>query len=204
MLAWIETHSSALQVVVGLTTALVWVIYLHILVSGLRRQRRSEILITLGGKRDMSGRVMVSNLGFEPIYILDILLKLSADLREETVSVAERGKQDERGQDPSDKSTLQTPLKTGDMIDIGEIATLLDRARAGSSGSPVEVTLSRIDITVVAVTAATSSIVAAQRSFDVEQRGDGPDRLRPHSLYARQIRSRRERRRIEQDMQRSL
>jgi len=204
MLAWIETHSSALQVVVGLTTALVWVIYLHILVSGLRRQRRSEILITLGGKRDMSGRVMVSNLGFEPIYILDILLRLSADHREETASVAERGKQDERGQDPSDKSTLQTPLKTGDMIDIGEIATLLDRARAGSSGSHVEVNLSRIDITVVAVTAATSSIVAAQRSFDVEQGEDGPERLRPHSLYARQIRSRRERRRIEQDMQRSL
>ena len=153
MLAWIETHSSALQVIVGLTTALVWVIYLHILVSGLRRQRRSEILITLGGKRDMSGRVMVSNLGFEPIYILDILLKLSADHREETVSVTERGKQNQRGQDPSDKSTLQTPLKTGDLVDIGEIATLLDRARAGSSGSPVEVNLSRIDITVSPISA---------------------------------------------------
>ncbi|MAM38606.1 MAG: hypothetical protein CL949_08910 [Erythrobacter sp.] len=204
MLAWIETHTSALQVVVGLTTALVWVIYLHILVSGLRRQRRSEILITLAGKRDMSGRVMVSNLGFEPIYILDILLRLSADHREDTVSVAERGKQDERGEDPSDKPTLQTPLKTGDLVDIGEIATLLDRAGRGFSDSPVADALSRIDITVVAVTAATSSIVAAQRSFDVEQGGDGPDRLRPQSLYARQIRSRRERRSIEQDMQRNL
>ena len=204
MLAWIETHSSALQVAVGLTTALVWVIYLHILVSGLRRQRRSEILITLGGKRDMSGRIMVSNLGFEAIYILDILLRLSGDERDDTVSVAERGKQDQRGEDPSDKPTLQTPLKAGDLVDIGEIATLLDRAGASAAGSPGGPCLSRIDITVVAVTAATSSIVAAQRSFDVEQGVDGPGRLRPHSLYARQIRSRRERRRIEQDMERDL
>lgn len=55
MLAWLNEHGALLQAAVGIVTALVWVIYLHIFVSGQKRQRRNEILITVAGQRDLTG-----------------------------------------------------------------------------------------------------------------------------------------------------
>lgn len=73
---WLAENASPVQAVVGVVTALVWIVYLQILVSGLRRQRRTEILINLGGSRNLDARFFISNLGFEPIYILEIMLTI--------------------------------------------------------------------------------------------------------------------------------
>ncbi|WCR12065.1 hypothetical protein JHW45_06905 [Paracoccus stylophorae] len=201
MFEWISDHSTFVQASVGIVTALVWVIYLHILVSGLRRQRRSEILITLAGARDLSGRILVSNLGFEPIYILDILLRSRAEADERTVSVAERTEVRFEDRTSSDQVTLQMPLKSGDFVDIGQFETLLRRARPSASQHGDASDLTHVEITVVAVTAATTSIVAARRGFGIERSGKDRISLRADSLYARQIRRRRERRRIERQLE---
>ncbi|MCQ0970182.1 hypothetical protein MLD63_07085 [Paracoccus sp. TK19116] len=200
---WVGEHTDVLQVIVGVVTALVWVVYLHILIEGMRRQRRSEILITLGGKRDLGGRILISNLGLEPIYVLDILLRISGDRRVRTVSIAERRDGPPIEDDPSDTHTLQTPLKTGDSTDIGEIYTLLHRADPHTDRPADAMNIEELELTVVAVTAATSSVVAAKRGFAVMTQ-DGDTVLRPKGLYARQIRNRWARRSIEREMEKNL
>ena len=39
---WLSENAGIIQVAVAAITALVWLVYLHILVSGLRRQRRTD------------------------------------------------------------------------------------------------------------------------------------------------------------------
>ncbi|MFN3273405.1 MAG: hypothetical protein ACK41U_01900 [Paracoccus sp. (in: a-proteobacteria)] len=199
MLGWIEENSGLVQAMMSGVTALVWVFYLHIIVSGLRRQRRTEILINLGGERSFSARALVSNLGFEPVYILEIILTVWSGDGERTSSVADRAEVAEvaraERRSPSE-ATLQGPLKSGEYVDIGSIKDLLERDRL-QFFEPIDLDdISRIEITVAAITAATNSIVAAKRSFRRDE-GPGKRALVPETLYARQIRSRRGRRSIE-------
>ena len=87
---WISENSGLVQAGMAAVTALVWMVYLHIIVSGLRRPRRTEILIQLGGARNLSARILVSNLGFEPIYVLEIMLTVWTASGERMSSVADR------------------------------------------------------------------------------------------------------------------
>lgn len=193
MLDWIGQHSSVVQAGVGVITALVWLVYLHIMVSGFRRQRRSEILITLGGPRRVSGHLFVSNLGFEPIYVLDILLTCCRDQEEVTVSIVDRFDEGDTG---DGRVTLQMPLNSGDHVDAGRISDLLERAQARSDRISDVGDFASLRITVAALTAANAGIVAAERSFRVLQDDDEPV-LQAEQLYARQIRGRHARKSIE-------
>lgn len=191
---WVLQHASVVQAIIGLVTAGVWVVYLHVFVESLRRQRRSEILITLGGNRGLGGRVLISNLGLEPIYVLDILLGRSTASAEDVASVIDRT---ESGPSECVKdATLQQPLKSGEYIEIGTINDLLDRAAQDPRPGRRDADLARIEIIVAVVTATASGIVAARRAFAVRHR-DNQLVLRPQTLYAEQIRGRRDRRRIE-------
>lgn len=196
MLSWIEENSGLVQALMAAVTAIVWIIYLHVIVLGLRRQRRTEILINLGGERSLSARTLVSNLGFEPVYILEIILTVWSDGGERTSSVADRAELAEAQRHSPSEATLQGPLKSGEYVDIGSIGDLLERDRLQSFDQIDLDNISRIEITVAAITAATNSIVAARRRFRHEQ-GEGRRALVPETLYARQIRTRRGRRAIE-------
>lgn len=201
MLAWLNEHGALLQAAVGIVTALVWVIYLHIFVSGQKRQRRNEILITVAGQRDLTGHILVCNLGFEPVYILDILMKRCAGDDHTVFSVADRSEVRAEDQTSVDKVTLQMPLNSGDFVDVGPIETLLSRGDATGTDLSSREDLTRLELTVAAVSAATTSIVAARRVFELETSERGARILRPLSLYAEQIRDRRGRRAIERQLQ---
>lgn len=169
-------------------SALVWVIYLQIIVLGLRRQRRTEILIHLGGSQGPDARTFVSNLGFEPIYVLEIILTLwSTDGARET-SIADRTEVASEDLSSPSATTIQGPLKSGEFVDIGSFENLLQRARWSTSDELDPENMSRVELKVAAITAASSTIVAAYRQFDVTVL-DGVIRLRPKKLYASQIRS---------------
>ena len=58
-------------------TALIWVVYLTAFLASYRRQRRPSILITSGAGRGMGAHCFVTNLGLEPVYVLDIILDLT-------------------------------------------------------------------------------------------------------------------------------
>jgi hypothetical protein len=204
MWEWITSNAAVMQAIIALVTAGVWITYLHVFVESLRRQRRSEILITMGGGRGLGSRVLVSNLGLEPIYILDVMLTLCSDAGERIVSVADRTELDpSRDDDGPGRATLQGPLKSGDYVETGTVDTLLDRAARTLGKGREDAELSRIEITIAAVTAAASGIVAARRVFDVRHRDEGTA-LQPRTIYAEQIRDRRGRRRIEDQLLKML
>lgn len=199
MVDWIVQHAAVLQALVGLVTAAIWITYLHVFVASLHRQRRSEILITMGGSRGLSGRVLVSNLGLEPIYVLDVMLRHCGSGGDPIVSIADRTEVDPAEHTSSDRATLQRPLKSGEHVEIGTINDMLERVARHLGRDRDDAGLSRIEITVAAVTAAASSIVAARRVFEIRREG-GRVMLRPTTLYARQIRGIRGRRRIERQL----
>ncbi|MDO5759278.1 MAG: hypothetical protein Q4P24_17875 [Rhodobacterales bacterium] len=186
----------------GIVTAVVWIVYLQIFVSSFRRQRRSEILIHTGGNR-VNPRIFVSNLGFEPIYTIEIVLGVTSSGERKEVSVIDRSEVDEHDLTSPAAATLQGPLASGEYVDIGSLEEVLQRARVNDCAAPATDQIERIEIQVAAITAATSSIVAAHREFDLAW-SDGALRMTPRTLYAIQIRSWWGRRRIERNLKTKL
>lgn len=203
MLDWILKNSTAVQAMVGMVTALVWITYLHMFVAGMRRQRRTEILIALGGDQGIAARIIISNLGLEPIYILDVILKICTGSEATSVSVTDRAELHPTDRPSLDVATLQRPLKSGNHVEIGSIDDLLERASLHSRRKRADLDMTRIEITVAAVTAASSGIVAARRVFDVVNEENNL-RLRPESLWTQQIRDRKGRKAIIRQLDGSL
>lgn len=200
---WISENSGLVQAGMAAVTAVVWMIYLHVIVSGLRRQRRTEILIHLGGARDLSARILVSNLGFEPIYVLEIMLTVWTADGQRMSSVADRTEIARDQHATPREATLQGPLKSGDHVDIGSVLDLLDRARHHGFDALEPGDIRAVEVTVAAITAADSRIAAATRRFAMKGQGDALS-LCPQSLYAQQIRSSWRRRRIEAQLRERL
>ncbi|TJZ91922.1 hypothetical protein FA743_08865 [Paracoccus gahaiensis] len=203
MWEWISENSGLVQAGMAAVTALIWVIYLHILVLGMRRQRRTEILIHLGGARDLSARILVSNLGLEPLYVLEIMLTVWTADGERMSSVADRTEIAKDQHESPRQATLQGALKSGDHVDIGSVTDLLDRARHQSFDQIEPADIRHLQVTVAAITAADSHIAAARRRFAMRREGETLS-LRPVNLAAQQIRSRRQRRKIETQMRKGL
>ena len=185
---WLAQNSGLVQAAAGIVTAIVWVVYLQILVSGFRRQRRTEILIHLGGSRGLDARTIVSNLGFEPIYVLEITLTIWSDGEKYKTSIADRIELTEDELSTPSATTLQGPLKSGEFVDIGSFETILHRARHNTARDLGTGDIERVEILVAAITAASSAIVAARRQFEVDADQDACQLL-PTTLYATQIRS---------------
>ncbi|QDA36584.1 hypothetical protein E4191_21020 (plasmid) [Paracoccus liaowanqingii] len=200
---WVSENSGLVQAAMAAITALVWVVYLHILVLGMRRQRRTEILIHLGGARDLSARILVSNLGLEPLYVLEIMLTVWTADGERMSSVADRTEIARDQHETPRQATLQGALKSGDHVEIGSVTDLLDRARHQGFDQIAPADIRHLQITVAAITAADSHITAATRRFAMRRDGDTLS-LRPLNLAAQQIRSRRQRREIEAQMRKGL
>ena len=202
MLDWLTSHGGLVQAATSIVTAMVWIIYLQILVAGHRRQRRPEILISIGAGTGLGARCFVSNLGFEPIYINDILLTLENG-EVQTANITDRSElTDEELRNPAE-ATNQGPLKSGDYLDIGSYRQLINRVRTFGSDQEMAGDLSRIVLTVVGTTAAEANLIAARRSFRVDWREDSAI-LRPTSLNAEQIRGWRARRRIRRHLEAEL
>jgi len=185
---WLAENASPIQAAVGAITALVWIVYLQILVSGLRRQRRTEVLIHLGGSQSLDARAFISNLGFEPIYVLEILLTIWSTDGERETSIADRTEMAKEDLSNPSATTFQGPLKSGDFIDIGSFEDLLKRARWNTSDDLDPGAIKRVEVKVAAISAASSAVVASKRQFYVECVGD-KCRIQPKTLYATQIRS---------------
>lgn len=184
---WIAANRSLVQVSMSALTALIWIIWLHLITSGLQRQARTEILIYMGGARDLSGRMLVSNLGLEPICVLEIMLMVRTKRGEEVMSVANRVEVEREEDDLGRNATLQGPLKSGEVVEIGSVLDLVERARQGAA-SVNQADICDIEITVVGVTSADYTIVAAKRLFRTTRQGCQMH-LHPTTLHTRQIRS---------------
>lgn len=184
---WLAENSAMVQAITAIITALVWIVYLQILVSGFRRQRRSIILIHGAGNDNLDPRIFVTNLGLENIYVLEILMEVTrkGDRQERSVTDRTEVAADALAT-PSDAS-LQGPLASGAWIDIGSIDDLLKRLHRGDDVSAHD-RIHEIGITVAAVSPTATGIVAARMDFTVLPEAGGL-RLLPKRLHATQIRS---------------
>jgi hypothetical protein len=202
-MSWIAEHSSVLQVFVGVINACVWLFYLHLFLTSFRRQQESVILIHRGASDDDRARCIVSNMGSEPIYVLSVIAELTIDGEVCASRVTDREEIDMDSFDDPLRRTSQGPLKSGDFIDIGSFHDLANRTLHRVAPNKTPEAVDRLCITVVAASSHASALVGATREFVRKPEGEGYTVV-PTSLVAHQLRSRSERRRVQQLMQNEL
>lgn len=201
MLDWVAANQGLMQVILALVSAVVWIFYLQLFFAGFMRQRRSQILITRGPGAGMEARCFIANLGFEPIYVAQLLMTVTTPDRVVDAAVTERVLlSDAQQQDPS-HATNQGPLRSGDSYDAGSFGDLVARALGIETAEGARVL--GFDLTVVAIHAARSDFVGATRHFDVLDR-DGGAEIMPDDVITRQLRSPLARRRLRRKLERDL
>jgi hypothetical protein len=202
MLSWAAENATLLQLGVAIVSAIVWLVYLQLFLVGFMRQRRSEILISRGAGVGMEARCYIANLGFEPIYLSQVLISIRTAEGNFDAAITDReAMTEEQLRDPK-QATNQGPLKSGDSFDAGSFGELVGRAFRGR-GCRDHPTVESFDLTVVALHASSSAFVGAVRHFDVIQR-DGQSNIVPDDLTTRQIRSPLSRWRLKARLQRDL
>ena len=193
MLEFIRQNSELMQIGASLTTTLVWLVYLHVLLRGFRDQRRSSVLINRGGGEDLDARCLVSNMGAQPAYLLDVLACIETDDSADVSSVVDRRELRREELERATEMTGQGPLPSGGYVDIGSFKDIAKRA---DSDIRIEDMPQRtVKLIAVAATNQASHIVAAVREFDLVPEGNSIS-VRPKSLEAKQLRSRRSRKQV--------
>ncbi|APE43429.1 hypothetical protein BOO69_08360 [Sulfitobacter alexandrii] len=187
MLDWIASNSGTLQVAISLFTAVVWLAYLHILWMNFRRQRQAVILINRSIAQDENAHCFVTNMGAEPIYLMEVMAKVVTEDKAYTVKVTER---EEVALDKVDNPltrTNQGPIKSGEFIDIGSFLDLLHRADARIGSEGLFDSVREMELTVAAVDGHAPHIVAARRKFTADWK-DGKPYFVPEQVMTDQIR----------------
>lgn len=195
MLDWIAKNTGTLQVAISMLTGIVWLAYLHILWLNFRRQRQAVILINRSVAQDENAHCFVTNMGAEPIYLMEVMARVVTDEKTYTVKVTEREEVALNELDNPLTRTNQGPLKSGDFIDIGSFLDLLHRAdaRIGSEGLFEKVR--QMDLTLAAVDGHATHLVAARHKFKAEWK-DGKPYFVPERVMTHQIRNIFQRRKI--------
>jgi len=192
MLQTLTQHAALISAAMTCVTALIWIVYLSFFLRSYRRQQRPSILITSGGGRDLDAHCFVTNLGLEPVYLLDVVI----DLIEPNGNVVravipernERWNEACPGEeDDARRATNVGALSSGGERDLGRFRTLIDRACTENPAIRTEVAFKGLEVTVITVTASQAELCGASRCYRIEHREDGKRRLRPQSIKARQL-----------------
>lgn len=195
MLDWIAENSATLQVAVSLFTAVVWLAYLHILWLNFRRQRQPVILINRSIARDENAHCFVTNMGAEPIYLLEVMARVVTEDKTYHVKVTEREEVALKDVENPLTRTNQGPIKSGEFIDIGSFLDLLRRAEARIGTEGLFDKVRQMDLTVAAADGHTTRLIAARHEFRAEWK-DGKPYFVPERIMAHQIRNIFQRRKI--------
>lgn len=172
-------------------TALIWVVYLNVFLSSYRRQHRPSILITSAAGRGMNSHCFVTNLGLEPVFMLDIILDVTLeDGRTLRAIIPERNEQikdDEAGDEDARWATNIGPLGSGEEKDIGRFRTMITRACTENPEVNADMPFHCLEITVVVVTASRAQLYGASRAYIIERDGNDVTHLRPTRITAKQL-----------------
>ena len=177
----------------GLTgvTAAIWIVYLNVFLMSYRRQHCPSILITSGAGRGLNSHCFVTNLGLEPVFLLDIVLDArTTDGDRLHAVIPERNERHSDKEEPDTDARGATnlgPLASGEEKDIGRFTTLIQRARAENPDWAEDLTFRSLKITVVAVTASRAELYGAEREYVLAEDRHSQPCLRPTTIKARQI-----------------
>ena len=207
MWTWLQENSQIMSALAAWATIGLWALYLQLIYSSYRLSRRAKILINRGASETVDAKCIIANMGAEPIYIEAIRVMLSRDdhafvssLGNLEIAMAQEG--DRRPQ------WMQGPMASGEMIDIGTFRSLVDHCIDNARGAVAVGDDGFLDgatlkIIVVGTMASEHLPVAARREFRIGAHG-AVLKLHPCTLRTDQIRSKRERREIENVLSRDL
>ena len=157
----VSDNTAVISMLSGIATALIWLVYLQIIVSGNRRQRRALISINSGAGKNMDTHLVLCNLGFETVYVTDVIAEISDKKSTYAANVTNYEDDPEPDPDRPLDGTLQGPLGTGDCRAIGTVQNLIDRI-ANENGDNVVNDARKLSIVVIA---ARESSIGVRRNY---------------------------------------
>ncbi|MFW8635462.1 hypothetical protein [Cribrihabitans pelagius] len=194
---WMHENSTTLQVLVSLLSTGVWIAYLHVFLSSYRRQTRSSLLISREGARGLKGRCVISNMGSEPAFLMDVLAEFETADTRFTASVIDRSELQENEDGNSVGVSAQGPMLSGSHVDIGAFEDILSRAKQKFHSQDFTSEISNMRLIAIAATSQARDLAAACRCFEFVFDSQGQvSRIRPLDISAEQIRSRRKRKKL--------
>lgn len=181
-----------LTAVMTCVTALIWVVYLNFFLRSYRRQQRPSILITSGAGRHLDAHCFVTNLGLEPVYLLDVVIDLiEPDGKVVRAVIPERTEHWTKAAPSEDddirRATNVGPLSSGGERDLGRFRTLIDRAGTENPDIKTGNAFTSLEITVVIVTASQAELCGASRCYGIEYGDDGAPKLKARTIKAAQL-----------------
>lgn len=202
MSEWIASNNQVISVLANVGMLIVWVAYLQIFVGSYRRQRRPKILVNHGAGSGLGARCLVSNMSADPIYVLSVIATIDTLDGRWTCPITDLQDSDEVEALPDlSLATRQGPLQPGQVMDIGPFRTLMEHVvrhgppRQQAADLDIDGKITAFEVTIAAVYGSEDLLAGASRRFDLV-RQDDELRLRSHSVDTKQIRSRRERKKI--------
>jgi hypothetical protein len=210
MWEWVINNHQIVSSVANVAMLFVWIAYLQVFVSSYRRQRRPKILVNRGGGATLDARCLVSNMSAEPIYVESLIATVETADRRWSCPVTELHDAEPKESRPDLKLlTRQGPLLSGHFVDIGSFRNLIEpvlRKGPGSRGDAAPEDpedLVAFEIKVIAVHGSEDLLAGAVRRFDLIRQQDGV-LLKGHGAGTEQIRSRRKRKQLHDDVEADL
>jgi hypothetical protein len=202
---WFASNHQVISALANIAMLFVWIAYLQVFVSSYRRQKRPNILINRGAGSGLEARCLISNMSAEAIYIESIIATVETTEGRWSCPVTEMLE----GRSDLDLKTRQGPVQPGQFVDIGSFQNLIEPVLRRSTGlrgavAPDDLeNLVAFELKVIAVHGSEDLLAGAMRRFDLIRRQDQL-LLRGHAVGTQQIRSRRERGRLRDDVEADL
>ncbi|RVV99606.1 hypothetical protein EKE94_02685 [Mesobaculum littorinae] len=178
MMTWFADNSTLIQAVAAMVSSLIWLVYLQLLLSGILRQRRPALSISRGGGRGYDAHLLLTNLGYEPVEVRDVLMRLHTKDDIHDVFLTEREEYDPADLSDPLQSTLQGPLESGKYRSLGTFQEMVERMRHHIDVDSV----AQIDEFEVVVLGATHKPMGARKSFIPVDNGSAAERVKPKTL----------------------
>lgn len=202
---WIAEHREIITALTSIGTLLVWVVYLQVFVNSYRRQLRATLLITRGAGDGLDARCFLSNMSAGAVYVASVLVTLETQSQTTVRVVTDIRDGDGRIVEDDGRWTRQGPLGSGERRDLGSFGSLARQAlaRTSAAGDLSDLPLRSITLQVIGIYGSEDLPVGARRTFALRKR-DGSWRIAGQELNTRQIRGRRDRRKLIADLERDL
>ncbi|WP_131618214.1 hypothetical protein [Roseivivax marinus] len=192
-----SNHAQLLGVGISAISAIIWVIYLQLLFSSMRRQRRTNLEITRAGEPGEDAKCLVSNMGAEPVYIKSIIVDVVADGKRYSAAATQRREITQDQLSDLKEKTTEGPLDSGNSRDVGSFKDLLGRIMEFCDIERLKDDIEEIKILVAVNSGFSKQMAAAEQTFSVTPDGHGSMYLTQKKVSSTQLRRRKVRRKIE-------
>ncbi|AUC55207.1 hypothetical protein CDO87_19465 [Sagittula sp. P11] len=199
MWTWILDNAAALSVALNTAMLLVWLAYLQLFLTSIRRSNRAVIHIDMAAGQNEDARCIVTNMGADTVYILGVKVDLDCDGDAREALVTDVLEEDGPLGGDFRERTNQGPLAGGEAMDIGSFHNIVDRA-AMRMGEDISLTTCHsVEITVVVAAQQAHRLLGGHKRYDIT-RENGALRFRSEDILTRQITSGRRRRQLARDI----